>query len=151
MRSEDADQSGHPPVFASLSAWRNLGSLFSHWAHSEYSDQAGRMPRLIRVFAGSTWICWFCHEAVQVTKWTEHRGETEKLNNTKSNRSTALERSVIDQLAKPAFRSRLAHSTRLQILCNEVRRRCVICTTFWLAAQISSHITLPAPVTSLLR
>ena len=34
-----------------------------------------RMPRLIRVFAGSTSICWFCHEAAQATKWTEGRGE----------------------------------------------------------------------------
>ena len=41
---------------SSLSAWRKLGSLASHWAHSEDSDQTGRMPRLIWVFAGRT-----CH------------------------------------------------------------------------------------------
>ena len=35
---------------SSLSAWRNLGSLATHWAHSEDSDQTGRMPRLIWVF-----------------------------------------------------------------------------------------------------
>ena len=37
------------PVWSesSLSAWRNLGSLATHWAHSEDSDQTGRMPRLI--------------------------------------------------------------------------------------------------------
>ena len=35
----------------SLSAWRNIGS---HWAHSEDSDQTGRMPSLTRVFAGRT-------------------------------------------------------------------------------------------------
>ena len=35
-----------------LSAWRKLGSLATHWAHSEDSDQTGRMPRLIWVF------CW---------------------------------------------------------------------------------------------
>ena len=42
------------PVWSesSLSAWRNLGSLASHWAHIEDSDQTGRMPRLIWVFAG---------------------------------------------------------------------------------------------------
>ena len=36
------------PVWSesSLSAWRKLGSLATHWAHSEGSDQAGRMPRL---------------------------------------------------------------------------------------------------------
>ena len=44
------------PVWSesSLSAWRNLGSLATHWAHSEDSDQTGRMPRLIWVFAGRT-------------------------------------------------------------------------------------------------
>ena len=39
---------------SSLSTWRWLGSLATHWAHSEDSDQTGRMPRLIWVFAGST-------------------------------------------------------------------------------------------------
>ena len=31
-----------------------LWSLATHWAHSEDSDQTGRMPRLIWVFAGRT-------------------------------------------------------------------------------------------------
>ena len=35
-----------------LSAYRKLGSLATHWEHSEDSDQTGRMPRLIWVFAG---------------------------------------------------------------------------------------------------
>ena len=35
-----------------LSAWRKLWSLATHWVHSEDSDQTGRMPRLIWVFAG---------------------------------------------------------------------------------------------------
>ena len=39
---------------SSLSAWRKLGSLATHWAHSEESDQTGRMPRLIWVFAERT-------------------------------------------------------------------------------------------------
>ena len=47
--SEDSDQPGHP-----LSAWRKLGSLATHWAQSEDSDQTGRMPGLIWVFAGRT-------------------------------------------------------------------------------------------------
>ena len=49
---------GIRPVWSesSLSAWRNLGSLDTHWAHSEDSDQTGRMPRLIWVFAGRTLI-----------------------------------------------------------------------------------------------
>ena len=36
---------------SSLSARRKLGSLATHEAHSEDSDQTGRMPRLIWVFA----------------------------------------------------------------------------------------------------
>ena len=57
------------PVWSesSLSAWRNIGSLATHWAHSEDSDQTGHMhnedsdqighrPRLIWVFAGRTLI-----------------------------------------------------------------------------------------------
>ena len=46
------------PVWSesSLSAWRKLGSLATHLAHSEDSDQTGRMPRLIWVFAGHTVI-----------------------------------------------------------------------------------------------
>ena len=39
---------------SSLSAWRKLGSLAIHWAHSEDSDQTWRMPRLIWVFAERT-------------------------------------------------------------------------------------------------
>ena len=47
---------GVRPVWSesSLSAWRNIGSLVTHWAHSEDSDQTGRMPRLIWAFAGRT-------------------------------------------------------------------------------------------------
>ena len=41
---------------SSLSAWRSIWSLATHWAHSEDSDQTGRMPRLIWVFAGRTLI-----------------------------------------------------------------------------------------------
>ena len=49
---------GIRPVWSefSLSAWRSLGSLATHWAHSEDSDQHGRMPRLIWIFAGRTLI-----------------------------------------------------------------------------------------------
>ena len=44
---------GIRPVWSesSLSAWRKLGSLATHWVHSEDSDQTGRMPRLIC-------LCW---------------------------------------------------------------------------------------------
>ena len=44
---------GIRPVWSEslLSAWRKLGSLATHWAHSEDSDQNGWMPRLIC-------LCW---------------------------------------------------------------------------------------------
>ena len=60
---------GIPPVWSgsSLSTRRKLGSLATHWAHSEDSDQTGRMPRLIWVFAGHTPFCWFCHEVAHFT------------------------------------------------------------------------------------
>ena len=45
--SEDSDQPGHK---------ESLGSLATQWVHSEDSDQTGRMPRLIWVFAGRTVI-----------------------------------------------------------------------------------------------
>ena len=47
---------GIRPVWSesSLSAWRNFGSLTTQWTHSEDSDQAGWMPRLMWVFAGHT-------------------------------------------------------------------------------------------------
>ena len=49
---------GIRPVWSefSLSAWRKLGSLATHWMHNEDSDQTGRMPNLIWVIAGRT-----CH------------------------------------------------------------------------------------------
>ena len=54
---------GFRPVWSEspLSAWRKLGSLATHWAHSEDSDQTGRMPRLIWVSLGAHSVCWFCH------------------------------------------------------------------------------------------
>ena len=56
---------GIRPVWSesSLSAWRKLGSLATHWVHSKDSDKSGRMPRLIWVFAGCT-----CHFVGFVTK-----------------------------------------------------------------------------------
>ena len=49
---------GIRPVWSepSLSAWRKLWSLATHWVHSKDSDQTGQMPRLTRVFAGHTVI-----------------------------------------------------------------------------------------------
>ena len=45
--------------------WVAKDPSFLH-ADSEDSDQTGRMPRLIRVFAGCTPHCWFCHEMAHV-------------------------------------------------------------------------------------
>ena len=44
------------PVWSesSFSTWRRLGSLATHWVHSEDSDKTGWMPRLIWVLAGRT-------------------------------------------------------------------------------------------------
>ena len=53
---------------SSLSAWRKLGSLATHWEYREDTDQTGRMPRLIWVFGGH--ICHFvgfCHAQAQMT------------------------------------------------------------------------------------
>ena len=47
------------PVWSesSLSLWKNIESLIAtHWAHSDDSDQTGRLPGLIWVFAGRTLI-----------------------------------------------------------------------------------------------
>ena len=37
------------------------------------TDLTGRMPRLIRVFAGRTSFCWFCHEAAQIITAMEYQ------------------------------------------------------------------------------
>ena len=70
------------PVWSesSLSAWRKLGPLATQWVHSEDSDQAGQMPRLIWMFAGrtatllvSTWdgSCMFLIIIFTVSKWSQ--------------------------------------------------------------------------------
>ena len=52
----------------SLSAWRNHGSLATHHAHSEGSDQTGWMLRLIWVVAGRRVnLLVFRHVAAHVT------------------------------------------------------------------------------------
>ena len=45
--------------------WVAKDPSFLH-ADSEGSDQTGRMPRLIWVFAGCTLTFWFCHEAAHM-------------------------------------------------------------------------------------
>ena len=55
---------------SSLSAWRKLGPLATHEAHSEDSDQTGRMPRLIWVFAGRTATLLVLSCRGSITGWT---------------------------------------------------------------------------------
>ena len=55
----------HQSDQSSLSAWRKLGSLATHWVHSKDSDQTGQMPSLIWVFAGNfvgfVMCCFICY------------------------------------------------------------------------------------------
>ena len=55
---------GIRPVWSesSLSAWWNLGSLATHWVHSEDSDQTGRM-------LGAHSFCWICHVIAHLLVW----------------------------------------------------------------------------------
>ena len=55
---------GIRPIWSesSLSAWRKLGSLATHWVHSKDSDQTGQMPRLI-------WVCTGRHPILLVLSW----------------------------------------------------------------------------------
>ena len=57
--SEDSDQPGLPSVWSesSLSAWRKIGYLATHWVHSKDTDQAGRITRLIWLFVVR--MCYF--------------------------------------------------------------------------------------------
>ena len=54
--SEDSDQSGHPSILIRVFAvhMKKPLVLSYHWVHSKDSDETGRMPRLIWVFAGLT-------------------------------------------------------------------------------------------------
>ena len=69
------------PVWSesSLFAGRKLGSIATHWVHSEDFDQTGRMPRLIWVFAGCTChFGWFCHETAQIATEKKKKNAIEK-------------------------------------------------------------------------
>ena len=75
---------GIRPVWSesSLSAWRKLESLATHWAHSENCDQTGRMPRLIWVFAGRTAILLVlsCCGSYACETWTVYQRHAKRLN-----------------------------------------------------------------------
>ena len=62
---------GIRPVWSESSQctqWVAEDPMFLH-ADSKDSDQTGRMPRLIWVFAGRTSLCWFCQEAAQMSQF----------------------------------------------------------------------------------
>ena len=66
--SEDSDQLEHRSAQSdqsSLSAWRNHGSLASHWAHNEDSDQTGQMQVSLLVLS----CCSSYFIVVSVTIW----------------------------------------------------------------------------------
>ena len=72
---------------SSLCAWRKLGPLATHWAHSEDSDQTGRMrrrmPRLIWVFAGctATLLVLSCRDAIiSMILFSGHCRQLKKIN-----------------------------------------------------------------------
>ena len=51
---------------SSLSSWRNLGSLASHWAHSEDSVETGGCPQADQSLCWAhRSFCWFCHAVAQ--------------------------------------------------------------------------------------
>ena len=59
---------GIRPVWSesSLSVWRKLGPLATHWEHSKDSDQTGRMSRLICLRWAHMPFCRFCHALAQI-------------------------------------------------------------------------------------
>ena len=66
---------GIRPVWSesSLSAWRKLGSLATHWAHSEDSDRMGGCPGWSESSLGAHSFCWFCHEAAHIVTMIDTR------------------------------------------------------------------------------
>ena len=69
--SEDSDQPWHQPQSdqCSLSAWKKLGSLATHWAHSkDWSDWADPKADLSLRWAHGS-FCWFCCAVTQLIIW----------------------------------------------------------------------------------
>ena len=63
--SEDSDQPRHPPSLIRVFAVRikKVGPLATHWAHSEDSDQTGRISESS---LGAKSFCWFRHVAAHL-------------------------------------------------------------------------------------
>ena len=61
---------------SSLSAWRKLGSLATHWAHSEdWSDWADAQADLSLCWEHMP-FCWFCHVVAQLPVHELHQKRT---------------------------------------------------------------------------
>ena len=79
---------GVRPVWtqSSLSAWRKLWSLATHWVHSEDSDRTGRVPRLSWVFAGCTchFVGFVMRRLVWFSDW-QHQASLDNSNSTTAN------------------------------------------------------------------
>ena len=69
---------------SSRSAWWKLGSLATHWAQSEDSDQTGQMPSLS--------LCWtHSHFVGFVKRWLKsEQYYRKKLNNSDTNRNCSI-------------------------------------------------------------
>ena len=65
---------GIRPVWSesSMSAWRKLGSLATHWAHSDAKTRIrlGGCPGWSESSLGAQSFCWFCHDAAQICTYT---------------------------------------------------------------------------------
>ena len=61
--SEDSDQPE-----SSLSAWRKLGSLATHWVQAMTLIRLGGCPGWSESSLGAQSFCWFCHEAAHFTQ-----------------------------------------------------------------------------------
>ena len=53
---------------SSLSAWRNLGSLATHWAQAKTLIRLGGCPGWSKSSLGAHSLCWFCHVAAHICK-----------------------------------------------------------------------------------
>ena len=61
---------GVRPVWSesSLSAWRKLGFLATHWAYREDSDQTGGCRGWSESLLGTHSLCWFCHVVAHMSQ-----------------------------------------------------------------------------------
>ena len=72
---------------SSLSAWRKLGSLTTHQAHSEDSNQTVGCPGWSESSVGAHSFCWFCHVVAHfwrfwICRWKGNDQETTQSNST---------------------------------------------------------------------